>query len=111
MANGTAEEAHYSSVMGHIINNSYRLGRKVPFSAKAASFGDNKDAAEHFLTLHEIMRDGVGIPKNGAEYTVGPWLSFDSQTERFVGEHADEANALVKDPVRKGFEFPAEYQV
>ena len=106
MANGNALDAHYGCVMGHLINNSYRLGKKVPFNEKAVSFGDNKDAAHHFLKLHEIMQGGVGIPKDKAEYTVGPWLTFDSKTERHVGDHAEDANALLKDKNRKGFEVP-----
>jgi predicted dehydrogenase len=105
MANGTAEEAHYACVLGHLMNNSYRLGEKVPFNKKAGSFGDNKDAQEHFEKLHEIMAEGVGVP-DGAEYTVGPWLTFDPQTERHTGDHADEANALLKDPNREGFQVP-----
>ncbi len=106
MANGNAEDAHYGCVLGHLMNNSYRLGKTVPFNAKAARFGDNADAAEHFLRLHEVMRDGVGIPEDKAEYTVGPWLTFDPQTERHIGEHADEANILLKDPNNEGFQVP-----
>lgn len=107
MANGNVWDAHTGSVMGHLMNNSYRLGTKVPFNAKAGRFGDNADAAEHFLKLHEIMRGGVGVPENGAEYTVGPWLTFDPATERHTGEFAREANALLQDENRKGFEVPA----
>jgi hypothetical protein len=88
------------------MNNSYRLGKKVPFNAKAARFGDNADAAEHFLKLHELMRDGVGVPEDKAEYTVGPWLTFDPRTERFTGDHAARANTLLSDPNNKGFEVP-----
>ena len=36
------------------MNNSYRLGKPVPFNAKAGRFGDDKDAYEHFMKLHEI---------------------------------------------------------
>ena len=90
-----------------MINNSYRLGQKVPFNEKAGRFGDNKDAYEHFMKLHAVMRDGVGVPENGAEYIVGPWLTFDPKTERFTGESAAEANMLVKNPNRPGFEVPA----
>ena len=89
------------------MNNSYRLGKKVPFNAKAGGFADNPDATEHFLKLHEIMSKGVGIPENGAEYTVGPWLTYDPKTERHVGDHADEANRLLKDENREGFQVPA----
>jgi len=106
MANGNVEDAHYGCVMGHLMNNSYRLGEKAPFNAKAGKFGDNADAAEHFMKLHEVMRDGVGIPEDKAEYTVGPWLTFDPKTELHTGDHAEAANALLKDPNNKGFEVP-----
>ncbi|MBL8810302.1 MAG: Gfo/Idh/MocA family oxidoreductase [Planctomycetaceae bacterium] len=107
LANGNVDDAHYGCVLGHLMNNSYRLGEKVPFNAKAGKFGDNKEAAEHFLKLHSVMKDGVGIPENGAEYVVGPWLTFDPQSERHTGDHADAANQLLKDPNRPGYEVPA----
>lgn len=106
MANGNVRDAHYGCVLGHVMNNSYRLGKKVPFNAKAARFGDNTEAAEHFLKLHDLMRDGVGVPEDKAEYTVGPWLTFDPKTERFTGDHAAKANVLLKDPNNKGFTVP-----
>ena len=64
------------------------------------------DATEHFLKLHDIMNKGVGIMENGAEYTVGPWLKFDPKTEKHIGDHAAEANALLKDDNRSGFKIP-----
>ena len=106
MANGNVYDAHYGCVLGHLMNNSYRLGEKVPFNAKAGRFGDNKVAAEHFLKLHETMRNGVGVPEDGAEYTVGPWITFDPATETHVGEFAKEADSLLKDKNRPGFEVP-----
>jgi hypothetical protein len=106
MANGTAEDAHYACVLGHLMNNSYRLGTKAPFNKKAGRFGDNKDAQEHFERLHEMMHKGVGVPEDKAEYVVGPWLTFDPDAERHTGEFADEANALLKDANRAGFEIP-----
>ncbi len=111
MANGNVHDAHYGCVLGHLMNNSYRLGEKAPFNAKAARFGDNAEAAEHFLRLHEIMRDGAGVPEDGAEYIVGPWLTFDPLTERHTGAFAPEANALLKDQNRPGFEIPQPSQV
>ncbi len=106
MANGNAEDAHYGCVLGHLINNSYRLGKTVPFNAKAGQFGDNKDAYEHFMKLHSVMRDGVGVPEDTEKYVVGPWLTFDPKTERHTGEHASEANALLRDPRNRDFELP-----
>lgn len=107
MANGNVYDAHYGCVLGHLMNNSYRLGEKVPFNKRAGRFGDNADAAEHFGRLHEIMSEGVGVPEDGNEYVVGPWLTFDPSTERHTGDHAEAANALLKDENRSGFEIPS----
>lgn len=107
MANGDVHVAYYGSVLGHLMNNSYRLGQKVPFNAKAGRFGDNREAYDHFMQRHAIMRDGVGIPENGADYIVGPWLTFDPATEKHTGSFRNEANALLKDPNSAGFEVPA----
>lgn len=106
MANGNALDAHKGCVLGHLMNNSYRLGKQVPFNAKAGRFGDNKDAYEHFMKLHTIMSEGVGLPEDGTNYTVGPWLTFDPKTERHTGAFAAEANALLKDDNRPGFQVP-----
>jgi predicted dehydrogenase len=106
MANAGMATAHASCVVGHLINNSYRLGKPALFNAKAGRFGDNKDAHEHFMKLHALMRDGCGVPEDKENYIVGPWLTFDPATERFTGDHADEANQLIRDPSRKGFEIP-----
>lgn len=107
MANGTAIDAHYGCVLGHLMNNSYRLGTSQPFDAKTGRFGDNRDAQEHFAKLHDVMHHGVGIPTNGNHYTVGPWLTFNPSTEKHVGEHAEAANRLLKDPNNPGFEVPS----
>lgn len=111
LANGNARQAHDACVLGHLMNNSYRLGQQVPFNKRAGRFGDNKDAYEHFARLHDIMSIGVGLPENGNSYTVGPMLTFDPATEKHTGEHAEAANALLKDPNRKGFEIPGIDQV
>jgi predicted dehydrogenase len=106
MSNAKAMDSHYSCTLGHLMNNSYRLGRKEPFTAKAGDFGNNPDARGHFEKLHEIMSSGVGVKESEAEYTVGPWLTFDPKTERHTGDFAAEANALLKNPNRTGFEVP-----
>ena len=107
LANGDVHDAHRGCVLGHLMNNSYRLGVEMPFDEKAVRFGDRADVGEHFFALHSIMRDGVGIPEHGTSYRVGPLLSFDPVTERHVGEHAEEANRLLKDPNNSGFEVPS----
>jgi predicted dehydrogenase len=111
MANGNVKDAHYGCVMGHLMNNSYRLGSQVPFNKKAGRFGDNAAAYEHFGKLHDVMGKGVGLPKNGTKYTVGPWLTFDAKRERHIGDHAEAANKLLKDKNGKGFRVPTAKKV
>ncbi|MFG0263226.1 MAG: Gfo/Idh/MocA family protein, partial [Novipirellula sp. JB048] len=106
MANGNVSDAHYGCVLGHLMNNSYRLGHEVPFNANAGQLGDNTDAAAHFAKLHAIMKEGVGVSENDAKYTVGPTLTFDPKTERHTGDHATEANRLLQDPHNRGFKIP-----
>ena len=106
MANGNVQDAHRGCVMGHLMNNSYRLGESVPFNARAGRFGDNRDAYEHFMKLHEMMGKGVGLPEDGTNYIVGPWLTFDPETERHTGRFATEANELLKNANRPGFQVP-----
>jgi hypothetical protein len=106
MANGNMVDAHYSCTLGHLMNISYRLGKKVPFNEKAGRFGDNAQAYEEFMKIHAIARDGMGVPENKAEYIVGPWLNFDSKTERFIGDNSDEANLLLSDPHNANFNIP-----
>jgi hypothetical protein len=93
------------------MNNSYRLGRAVPFNAKAGRFGDNQDAYEHFMKLHTLMSEGVGLPEEGSSYIVGPWLTFDPNSEQHTGEFAAEANELLKDANRPGFQVPSAKKV
>ena len=106
MANGNMVDAHYSCTLGHLMNISYRLGKKVPFNEKAGRFGDNAPAYEEFMKIHAIARDGMGVPENKAEYIVGPWLNFDSKTERFIGDNSAEANLLLSDPHNANFNIP-----
>ncbi|MBU6236358.1 MAG: Gfo/Idh/MocA family oxidoreductase [Planctomycetes bacterium] len=116
MANGNALDAHYGCVLGHLMNNSYRLGQSMPSDRVSKLFADgpmrnSADAVEHFAKLHAIMSQGVGVSFDKAQYTVGPWVTFDPKTETHVGEYAELANALRKDKNRTGFEIPAVEQV
>jgi len=106
MANGDVYAAHYGCVLGHLMNNSYRLGERAPFNLSAGGFEEGSDAYEHFAKLHKIMSEGVGLKEDENAYIVGPWLEFDPETERHTGDHAAEANGLLKDAHRAGFEIP-----
>ncbi|MCC9603576.1 Gfo/Idh/MocA family oxidoreductase [Stieleria sp. JC731] len=105
MANGNVMDAHYGCVLGHMMNNSYRLGESVSLADSEVDFG-NDDAAEHFGKLRSVMTDGVGIAKD-APWQLGPTLQFDAEKEIFVGPKAEDANQLLKDPNNPGYEVPS----
>ena len=107
MANGNMADAHFSTTMGHLMNTSLRLGKKVPFNEKAGKFGDNSLAYDEFMNIHAIARDGMGVPEDKADYVVGPWLEFDGETEKFVGKKSKQANELLADPRRAEFDIPS----
>ena len=79
----------------------------APSENYTLSLPDALPICEPCLGLRDIMSNGVGIPANGNEYVVGPWLTFDPETEQHKGAYADEANALLKDSNRDGFVVPS----
>ena len=106
MVNAGMFEGHYSSALGHLMNISFRLGREKPFSEDVVSF-KNPQVQEQFEWIHSVMRDGVGLRRDNNKYRVGPWLTFDSNAEKFTGDYAASANTLLRNPRRAGFEIPA----
>jgi len=103
--NADVEHGHYSSALCHLANISYRLGEEVPFSRRAKTLGDNREVVETFENLRENLK-GVGIELEEASYRLGRVLSFDPASERFVGEGAPEANALLTRKYREPFVVP-----
>ena len=81
-------------------------GPQVPFNAKAGGFAGNSDAQEHFERLHEIMSKGVGVPDDARVRRRPVARRLIRKSERHTGDFADEANTLLKDPNRAGFEVP-----
>jgi predicted dehydrogenase len=103
--NCDAEVAHYSSALIHLANISYRLGKPGTYDKARGAIGDNKEVV---ATLERIRDNSkaVGVPIDKTIYTIGPVLTFDPATERFVGEHAEEANRLLTRDYRRPFVVP-----
>jgi hypothetical protein len=51
-----------------------------------------------------LATNGVDIEKE--MLTVGPMLTMDGKAERFTGDHAEQANKLIKDAYREPFVVP-----
>ena len=103
--NADVEIAHYSAALCHLANISYRLGEKVPFDKKTGRLGDNREVVETFENLRQNLK-GVGVKLEETEYTLGKVLTMDPKEERFTGEGAEKANALLTRKYRKPFVMP-----
>jgi predicted dehydrogenase len=100
--NADVLDGHLSSALCHLGNISYRLGELQPMS-KDAPFGTYDAGNEAFQRMREHLKaNGVNLEK--AQLRVGPLLSFDPQTEKFVGN--DAANKLITREYRKPFVVP-----
>lgn len=108
MVNAGMFEGHYSSALGHLMNISFRLGQEKQFSEDVISFNNPmvEMVEEQFNWFHSVMQNGVGLNPNENKYRVGPWLTFDSDSEKFTGEYAASANTLLRNPRRAGFDIP-----
>ncbi len=101
------EEGHLSTCLCHMGNISYRLGSGARPEAIREAMGDDKDALEAFGRFSEHLAiHGIDLKK--APAVLGPWLTMDSATERFTGQHGEAANKLVKREYRKPFVIPEE---
>ncbi|MCC6126961.1 MAG: Gfo/Idh/MocA family oxidoreductase [Pirellulales bacterium] len=97
-------EGHLSSLLCHIGNLSYRLGKDVPFSRENKAFGDDKAAYEYFDSMKEHLGKTNNLKLDGLDYHLGRSLVFDSKTEKFVGD--GEADKLLTRPYRAPFVVP-----
>ena len=104
--NGEIEEGHYSSALCHLGNISYRLGKQVPFSETPVGFGDNELAHDSIDMLKENLVGALGMDLGKQSYTLGPKLTFDPKSEKFVGNA--EADKLLTRDYRAPFVVPEE---
>jgi len=103
--NADIEKGHLSSALCHMGNISYLLGKKMPADEIKQAIGDNavlKDAFDRML--EHLNANEVDLAKE--PITMGPMLTMDPRTEKFVGEKSDWANMLVKRNYREPFVVP-----
>jgi predicted dehydrogenase len=99
-------EGHLSAALVHIANVSFRLGKALPSGQIQERLQGDSDALstlQDFQTNLEANRIDLAV----TPAQVGPWLDFDPTTERFTGEFAIEANALLQEEYREEFRLPS----
>lgn len=98
-------DAHLSSAMCHLGNISHRVGQQTSPADISGMFSSNALGADVWRRLIEhLVINEVDLNKHKA--TLGPTLAFDGKAEQFTGPLADQANGLLKNDYRSGWEIP-----
>ncbi|UCC97372.1 MAG: Gfo/Idh/MocA family oxidoreductase [Phycisphaerales bacterium] len=109
--NAEVEQGHISTAVVNVANISQRLGepaspRQIQRALEALKVNEN--VAETFQEIREHLADnGVDIEKT--PLTLGPWLTIDSDNERFIDSPA--ANTMLTRDYRKPFVVPAANEI
>jgi hypothetical protein len=100
-------EGHVSAALCHMANISYRIGRKEPVEKITEAISGNSILTEAFeRCLTHLRVNEVDVRRE--PITIGPCLTFDQRSERFVGEFSEWANMFVRRDYREPFVVPDE---
>jgi hypothetical protein len=98
-------EGHISAALCHMANISYRLGRKEPVVKIKEQIAGNSILAESFEScLKHLRANEIDIQKE--PLTIGPYLTFDRTSEKFIGQAANWANMYLRRNYREPFIVP-----
>ncbi len=100
-----ASQGHFSAGCCHMANISYRLGKEAAPGSIAAATRGNHELNEAFERCREHLA-GNRVDLDSTQGVLGPWVTLDGKTERFVGEFSDQANAFVSRAYRQPFVVP-----
>lgn len=98
------EVGHYSTVMCHLANASYRIGQEASVEELRAGFKGHENIKETINGILTQLDGHYNFEKQ--PFTLGKPLTYDNALEQFVGTHAKEANQYTKVAYRPGFDVP-----
>jgi predicted dehydrogenase len=104
--NADIAEGYLSSACCQLGNISYRLGAQVAGATKPDVLGKHEEIAKSWDKVLETVKGAIGLDVSKGTYQLGPMLTFNPKSERFVKNR--EANALLTRPYRKPFVVPNE---
>ncbi len=98
-------EGDVSAANCHLINLSYRLGKKErPDAVQERIRGDK--VLEDAWQRYDAHLRAHGISSEHGRDVLGPWVTYDARSGLFTGEYAVEANKLRKRIGRPPFNLP-----
>lgn len=99
------EQGHYSAALIHMGNTSHLLGKDSNPNEIYERISGQPELIESFDRFrNHLFSNRIDWDKE--DIILGPILSFDSKTERYVGEFADQANKQLSREYRKPFVVP-----
>jgi hypothetical protein len=100
-----ALEGHRSTSCCHLANTSHRLGKQSSPDAIAEAIREKPELADAFERCRGYLREN-GIDISATPAALGPWVTYDAEQEQFVGDYAEQANALAQREYRAPFVLP-----
>lgn len=94
---------HISTGVCHLANISYKLGQQATPDQVREAMGSHQDARD---TINSVVAQVKANNGSLDPMQLGPMLTFDPKTEKFVGKMATQANTLMKLPQRDEFAIP-----
>ncbi len=98
-------EGHITACMIHAADISYRLGQRRSVDEIRQTIAGNDLLMESFDRLQQHLRANE-VDLRQRPVALGPMLTFDTERERFVGDHSDYANMFVTRNYRPPFVVP-----
>ena len=103
--NAEARVGQVSAACCHMANLSHRLGKQTPPEVILEATRANSEFSDAFERCGDYLRENK-IDLGETPAVLGPWLTLDADSERFVGPFADEANGLSRREGRAPFVVP-----
>ena len=100
-------QGHLSASVCHMGNIALQCGEAMPF-ARAASVPDVRDNLHAAAAMDRMVRhlQSNGLNTGALSVTLGPTLTMESRSERFVADGAERANWFLRDSYRAPFVVP-----
>ena len=98
-------DGHRSTALCHMANVSYRLGTESKPDAMIEATRGNPEWSDAFERFGDhLAANGIDLGKTPA--VLGPWVTMDSDSDKFVGEFSEQANELSRREYREPFVVP-----
>ncbi len=101
--NTPIESGHLSTLVCHMNNIAWRIGKTASIDQVKAAMKDHEDALN---TIESVVKQISANDGDLGKMALGPQLTFDPKTEQFTGENAAAANEYLRYEMRKEFAVP-----